>query len=258
MDSLYWTSLNPKVKLKQTNKLFWNKYAYKVKLWIPCGNYVSSYLSHRYRDVDAIEYVKRRMRNKTELFYWHSNPLMQKRVEEREQNLAVVKANPTVLEVLKKSKLETDIQFRVEEPYISLYHTKEEVLKNVINLIPKQSLKEILLEVHGLTDSEHKRKLKPNVILNSRIGYKHKVYVRLTPNIRQHGPRIVQYLKSLGKEHAYYTDAFRLELQHRGHSWHSVTYFYCNDPGVLDFINLICPGACSLDNVYKLVPKKHK
>ena len=258
MDSLYWTSLNPRVKLRPTTKLFWNQYAYKVKLWVPCGNYLSSYLSHRYRDIDAIEYVRRRARNRKENSYMLANPQMLKRIEEREERLEVFRANPTALEVLKKCKLETDIQFRVEEPYISLYHSQEQSLKDAISLMPKTALQQMLIEVHGLTDSEHKRKLKPNVILNSKIGYKHKVFLRLTPSIRQSGPQIVQYLNSLGKEHAYYTDAFRLELQLRGHSWHTTAYFYCNDPGVLDFINLICPGACSLDNLYKLVPKKHK
>lgn len=256
MDSLYWTSLNPKVKLRPTKKLFYNKYAYKVKLFVPCGNFLSSYISNTYRDIDAVSYIRKRLKSSTEIVSSLNNPIMHQRVSAKQAYLKVYHGNPTVLEILKKEKIETDIQFRVEEPYISLYHNDEQALKSVTDKLPNTT--EILLEVQGITDSEHQKQLKPKVILDSKIPYKYKVVIRLTPTIRQQGTEIVRYLDSLGTEHAMYPDSFRLELQHRGHSWHTVTYFYCNDKGVLDFLNLICPQSCAIDQVYTLVPKKHK
>lgn len=260
MDSLYWTSLNPKVKLKQTKKLFWNKYAYKVKLLVPGGNFMCSYLSNIYKNSDPAEYVRKRLQNNSSdiSINVYSSPQLTQRLTERQAKLKLYNANPTVLKILKEQKLETDVQFRVEEPFISLYYNNEEQLKNIVNKLPKQYIKDVLLEVNGITDSEHQERLKPNVILDTQVGYKYKVQLQLTQTVRQNGPQIVRYLDSLGKNSAKYPDSFRLELQHRGHSWHTQTYFYCNEKDILDFINLICPGACTLNQVYKLEPKKHK
>ena len=258
MDSLYWTSLNPKVKLKPTNKLFWNKYAFKVKLYAPCGNYLSSWLSHRYRDINAIQYINRRIHAEEKSSDYFLSQHIKNRILDRQERISIHKARPTVLEILKKAKLESDIQFRVEEPYISLYHEDEAVLQEVIQKLPKSCLQECLLEVSGILDSSHAEKLKPNVILNSKVEYKYKVFINLTANIRAHGPQILQYLETLGKENVHYTNSFKHELAVRGHAWHTVAYFYCNDVGIIDFINLICPNACSTKQVYRLVQKKHK
>ena len=257
MDSLYWTSLNPKVKLKQTNKLFWNKYAYKVKLFVPGGNYLSSWTSSMYRGVDASTYVSRRLR-RAGIFpvnVFKSSALAD-RINKREEKLSVHLSDPTTLELLKKAKLDTDIMFRVKEPNISLFHTDENVLKEVVQKLSRPEQR--LIEVHGITNSKHAKSLKPNVILNSEIPYNYKVYLRLTPNVRNNGPQILQYLDTLGKDNVSYPKSFKHELQLRGHGWHTVTYFYCKDQGILDFINLICPGACTSNQVYKLVHKKHK
>jgi len=258
MDSLYWINLNPKVKLKPTNKLFWNKYAFKVKLYAPGGNYLSSWLGHRYRDIDAVQYINRRIHAEEKSGEYFINPHIKNRILSRQERISIHKARPTVLEILKKAKLESDIQFRVEEPYVSLYHEDEAALQEVIKKLPKSCLQECLIEVSGILNSGHAEELKPNVILNSKVEYKYKVFVTLNPHIRAHGPQILQYLQTLGKENVYYTDAFKHELAVRGHAWHTVAYFYCNDVGIIDFINLICPNACSTKQVYRLVQKKHK
>jgi hypothetical protein len=252
MDSLYWNSLNPGVKLLRTNKLFWNKYAFKVKLYVPGGNYLSSWVSSMYKGIDAITYVQRRLKQHTSLNMLLLQPYHRhKGIEERQAKIDIHQADPTTLQLLKKAKMETDIQFRVEEPNISLFHNDEIVLQEVVQRLSR--LDQRLLEVSGVVDSKHAKSLKPNVILNSKVPYNYKVYLRLTHHVRHHGPKILQYLDTLGKDSVTYPDSLKHELQTRGHGWHTITYFYCNDPGILDFINLICPDACTTNQVYTLV-----
>ena len=108
MDSLYWNSLNPRVKLLRTNKLFWNKYAFKVKLYVPGGNYLSSWVSSMYKDIDAITYVQRRLKQHTLLLlqsHYRFNG-----IAERQEKIDIHQADPTTLQLLKKAKMETDIQ----------------------------------------------------------------------------------------------------------------------------------------------------
>ena len=258
MDSLYWNSLNPKVKLKQTNKLYWNKYAYRAKLLVPCGNFLSSWLSSRYRDIDAVEYIRRRIENQNQNSGFVLSSALQHNIQRRKEREQINLADATTLEILKKAKEVTDVQFRVEEPYISLYHNSEQVLQDIVGKLPKRYIGRTLLEVSGITDSEHKEQLKPNVILNTKIGYKYKVMFNLTTSVRRNGTEILQYIDTLGDDHIYLPNGFRFELMTIRHQWIHCSYFYCNDLGILDFINLISPGACELRNVYELVPKKHK
>lgn len=160
MDTSYWTQLNQTVKISKTKKLFFEKYAYKIKLYAP-GARVLRYNSERT--------IKERLDlliAQTNEFYGASYYF----------NIAVKSnlkfSDASQLEEI-KSFIENnkDIKNRIEEPYISFYSNDIEVIKTIAQF-SKERTEEVSLPY---SDGDLNKLLEGNVIVDRNNKFKYKM-----------------------------------------------------------------------------------
>lgn len=207
MDLSNWINFNPNIKIKSTNKLFYNIHLYKLTY-----------------KLDKARFIRFLDKNRFPVFF---------NVNINESDL-----NDCILfkDVLKKNK--QNLQFRIESSTLNifsndinlLYHLASNELSNFSTKIesisvPKNDNIKVALQT-GCYVSSLAGQFKYRVITKSKFfkNLEQKHYVG-------------NYLKNLGNE----IRIGKIFLNHLNNSYKYIHqgYFYCNDKGIIDLIKLI-------------------
>lgn len=170
---LYWKKLNPIVKQFPVNKLFYNKYLFKAKIYCPGGRAI--YCRNR-QDIDSFiqGIISDHYRRKYNLKYnfggsWYSNHSLH--IAERIQKFSQI----SQLEFYHDIRQKNLAHLRVEDPYVSIYETNEQALYDIIsNKFPER-----LIEIHK-PESELATDvlLKGELITSKNVEYSYKVILK--------------------------------------------------------------------------------
>lgn len=236
MDLLFWTRLNPKIIYEPTRKQFYNKYLYRLVINCPGGRLVhdkSGDMHHALRlRIQHHRYLNRGGS------WWAS------------QNKELDSASVDQLENLQElfSEFQSDIKIRIEEPTIQVYSNSKDTLKIIADRIvdktsltaiqfPKNSVQEALLK-------EGKILTKPN----SKIQYQYKVMLRDGSYPVATKRQVLAFLDNLDGEIKISNGVREMLDSEFQYLWGC--FIYVNDPGVLTFVNIICPNL--ILNIHEL------
>ena len=225
MDTSYWKTLSPNIKLLESNKQFYNQYYFRLDIYAPgCKSIKCSDIA-----LDVIkrsEWVRAYRRQGS---WW--NKQLAKYLKE---------ADVGFLYSLRDIYYEyPEVKIRTEEPKISVYATDELVIQSVAKAID-QDHRDKLISLTGPANEQTKAILDKHMILVKKAPkFKYRVWLREKQfdfGVRQ---QVLAYLDSLG-------DLVRINNHSRDnltkeHNWIWGSNFYTNDRHVATFLSLIHP-----------------
>lgn len=235
---LSWTSLNPTVNFFPVKKLFYNRYFNKIKIYCP---------GSRVLDAKTIHAMRNLLRNRLEIdfkvnYNFGGSWWNVKSIEELKVNCRVDQLN-YFYEVKQKN---TEILFRLEEPYITLYSNTEHDLFT----IAKENYPERLLEVHRPKNDQEKLIIdKGEIVAKPNEQYNYKIVLRpIKFDSKEQKHSILDYLYNLDDQiKISKTLIFQLQSPRL---WFPGGYLFTKDDTILIFINLICPDL--IGSIFKL------
>ena len=129
------------------------------------------------------------------------------------------------------------MDFRVEEPHISIYSTDENELMNIARAYPTK----IVSVERPVNDHAAEILNRGEVIVARDNGYGYKVSLREHRITNADGlKQVYEYLLTFDKDVKLTASCAHNLLSDR--YWFNTCYFYVKDPSVCTFINLIAPG----------------
>ena len=229
MDISSWNKL--RIKVVRTKKKFFGKYLYKLKVLAPGSRLINF---NRFDSIasgidDRINYIASIGKNYRGSAWFHQRAL--RRIEN---------ASVEQLEYLKAVKENnTQLNFRIEEPHVSVYAENEQDLVNLVQGLPDKST---AVEISRPYDQQSIDILnRGETITRKPVEYEYKVLFkehRVTN--RDNLIQIYNYLSGLGSDVKILPSCKRNLTTNL--FWFSQCYFYTKDPGVCTFINLIAPN----------------
>jgi len=236
MDISYWIQFNPKIEISHTTKKYFNRYLYKLVVYVPGGRAIDS------KDiVGTIEHRKVWDRDLNHFGWWGR----------RTRDLEA--ADIDFLEHIKQLKQDRTIntRVRVEEPWIQIYTESEDDLVEIVDQSPVLFKK----YTHGLSGPEDSATAE---ILNSGAiikktdnGYRYKIILKDGFYPIETKQQLCNYFDSAGKDTVKMTGGLRRALQSTTSGYMWSLYFYSNDLTMITFLNLISPGLVT--NIHELV-----
>jgi hypothetical protein len=236
MVTSYWTQLNPTVKISKTKKLFFEKYAYKIKLYAPGIGVL------RYNSSNSISERLDLLIKQTNTFYGASYYFG-----------VSVRSNLKFSDAGQLEKIKTfiqnnkDIKNRIEEPYISFYSNDIEVLK-----IPAQISEERIEEVSlPYSDSDLTKLLQGNIIVNDANNYKYKMILN---NVFK--KEIIPTLKNIFINSDIDSETKKKILRNLKDGYYPGGYVYTSEMHLAFLLNLACPNM--VKKIYNVVHSENK
>lgn len=233
MDTLPWIELNNSVKIDLTKKLFFNRYLYRVTFRV-IGARIAKVASSPRNIEEKVEnriLWDKRMKEMHEKIYEHST--RQYYIDSNFNIEQLIWWNET----LRENK---DLHSRIEEPNLSIYSNDCNQLLAIAQQEP--SKKTNLISVSLPESPETIASLNAGKVLVKKIkGYTHKVIIKdnYCENKKSGREQVLDYLESLGEE-VRLPPSCKYSLQG---NWAFGSYFYCRDPSIVTFIEMICPGT---------------
>ena len=236
MDTSYWTQLNPTVKISKTKKLFFEKYAYKVKLYVP-GVGVLRYSTSK-SIVEKLDLLIQRSNDFYGSSYYFGVAV--------KSNLKFSDAKQ--LEEIKNFiQNNKDIKNRIEEPYISFYSNDIEALK-----IPAQISKERIEEVFlPFSDGDLTNLLQGNIIVNDANNYKYKMILN---NVFK--KEIIPTLKNIFINSDIDNETKKKISRHLKDGYYPGGYIYTSEMHLAFLLNLAYPNM--VKKIYNVVHSENK
>lgn len=187
MDTLSWTRLNQTVKLKTTNKKFFNQYLFKVKLHCPFAGILRGDVYKNFHDlVDTINQRKKILESLRK-YNWAGSWF----------NSDVNYSKSVVLNDLQsvnlfKQKYQDAINVRIEEPFLSVYSNSNDILLELCSrftadrileiYFPKNNTEEEILHTGSLISNkgtEYQYRLDVKTFLFDSVTTKQKILFQL-------------------------------------------------------------------------------
>lgn len=237
MDTSFWTKLNPTVKFFPTNKLFYNKFLYKAKIYCPGSRIIYC------KSLQELEYRLASRLNMPDISYnyggswWLTN---QRESLKQHSNLDQL----TYYYKIKNS--DQTVKLRVEEPNIDIYANDEQYLHDLVSVKFPDRIKEIYKPSNSAAVSAL---LNGEIIANKRQEYDYKICVkRMFFNDITLKYSILDHLYNYDKE-VKLPESFVHNLN-SNRLFFPGGYFYLNDLRITTFIGMICPEFVS--KIFKL------
>ena len=232
----YWGDLNIDVKYVDTKKKFFNKYLYKVIVYAPASNIIVSksklsvaeQLEARIKDYEVRKNINR---------YWadHANSRYLNEASDRQLEYFRTIAK----------QYNGKIKYRSEEPHLTIYSDDLDLLFDIVSKGPRSYR---ILEVYKPASADAEAVLnRGEVIIKKPTDYGYKVVFKDGYSFPD-GHQVSDYLYNLGDEVKMTKSCIRTLTTKR--YWYSGVYFYCKDPSVTTFLNLIAPGCIA--GIFKL------
>lgn len=225
MDLSDWKTLNSNIVLKHTKKKFFNRYYYNIRYWCPGGRII---LGPDRSDIELlVEYRQSQDRNYNYGGSWRS------RLQTNKMNVHQLTDMRNV-----KSKYLDVVKFRVEEPHITLYSDKEELLYDIASNDLRQWSAH-LDTIHKPITEDVKSLLDSGAILFKKpINYKYKIICR--DGYCQNKSYIYNYLDNLQDQVKVSNTVWTMLEKQSNHIWG--VWFYTNDVQLAEFLNIIEPN----------------
>lgn len=235
-DMLYWSDLYINVKYVDTKKKFFNRYLYKTIVYAPATNIISSKSKS-----PAIVLLKERQDQHA--YFKNMNRHWANHKQDRNLNDASWAQLDYFKDAAQKHK--GQIKYRSEEPYLSIYADDPQLLFDIVSQSPMPNR---LTEVHRPANADAEAALnRGEVIVKKFTEYNYKVMFRDGYSFADDN-QVCDYLYNLGDD-VKMTKSCLKTLSGKRY-WYSGIYFYCKDPDITTFLNLIAPG--SISGIYKL------
>jgi hypothetical protein len=225
MDTSFWKSLSPEIKIESSVKQFYKQYYYKLDIYAPgcksirCNDVASNLYSRR-------EHIR---------VYNYSGSWFDKKLAKY-----LKEADLGFLLGLKDIYYEyPDVKIRCEEPRMSIYATDELMIQSVAKSIDPDHRNKII-SITGPENEELKAVLTANTILVKKPPkYRYRVWFKEKQFEEETRQQVYNYLTGLG-------DLVRMsehtrESLNKPHNWIWGCYFYTNDKGVATFVTLLHP-----------------
>jgi hypothetical protein len=225
MDTSFWKSLSPNIKIESSVKNFYREYYYKLDIRAPGCK------SIRCDDI-ALDVDRRRewVRDYKRQGSWYNKQLYK----------ALQEADISFLYSLKDLYYEyPDVKIRTEEPKISIYATDEPMIQSIARSIDPDH-RDKIISITGPENDEVKSLLNNNVILVKKPPkYRYRIWFKEKQYSSETRSQILTYLTSLG-------DLVRMsnhtrESLSKPYDWIWGSYIYSNDRDIETFIRLINP-----------------
>ena len=233
MDILFWTNLNRFVEIKDSQHLYFKKYLYRLTIHCPVGRAIYSADANMQNAIDLRTQYKRMINYGGSWGFSRSDKDLRFASAEQLEVMRSILVNKS-----------TDIKVRVEEPYVSVYATNEDHLKDIIlqfSTEHQQKLKEIVgpknKEEEALLQADKKiiRRAGP---INKKYKYQIRFKDRRVDNTVKH--QLLGYLQGLGKD--VHIPKSCKDMMSNDYGFWGV-YIYTNDISIISFIELILPGC---------------
>lgn len=242
MDILFWTKLNPNILIGEVKRSYYNQYHFKLEI-----NMVgSSFLRDPTKDI--AEQLETREKINRQVNFGGSW---------RASRLRVPNANEiAALEWLRDNKTayETDIKFRIEEPYLQAYSANETKLHQFAEaMCTAVGNNNNLFKINRPASNQHLDIIKQGyTIRNRENGYPYKVYVR-EGRYSQATKKAIHAFLVNAKDQVQMTTHFEDALLKKYESiWNC--YFYVKDKSILTMLSLIDPRFVRSIDEYHVPP----
>ena len=224
MDTLFWKTLSPKIKIGKTVKQFYKQYLYRLEINAPgCKSIKCDNIQ---QDIDQRKAHARTYGSGS----WWSRSLYAQLTE----------ADVGFLYSLKDLFYEyPDVKIRIEEPKFAIYATDETMIKSVATSIDKEQ-RFRLSKITGPASTQAADLLKQNLILVSKKpDYRYRIFFKEKRIPQESREQIINYLNSI--DDLVRVPSHMQDQMNRIGDWIWGCYFYTNDPHVADMIRLINP-----------------
>jgi hypothetical protein len=232
----FWADINPAIQFEDTRKKFFNKYLYKIVIYAPATRLILS--KSQESSVELLAERKRLMEYRTYINrYWFPRG---------GQNIADAEAQQIEYFRSVAEQYKDRIKMRVEEPNLTVYSQDEKTLFEIAENDPVRRI----IEFHRPVNVDAEAALnRGEVLIKNPTEYEYKVTFKegFTTG-KDTSTQIYEYLYNLGDD-VKMTKSCIKNLTARNY-WYTSTYFYCKDPSITTFLNLIAPG--SISGIYKL------
>lgn len=226
MDTLFWKNLSSDIEIKYTTKKFFKQYLYKLDINAPGAASIKR--DDINKDInERIEWSRR---------YSHGGSWYDRRLREQ-----LEQADIGFLYSLKDIIFEyPEIKIRIEEPKISFYADSHTMIESLARAIAPDERHYITSVTAPENNTSASLLLASNTILvRKKPKYSFRVWFREKQYNYETRLQVYNYLNGLG-------DIVKLTETIKGHltkpnDWIWGSYFYTNDPGIVDFIRLINP-----------------
>lgn len=238
MDSSFWTQLNPNIRFEPTRKQFFGKFCYKLVLELPGGRCIND-TKNSISDAIAFRIANARAHNYGGS--WRNNEINELQY-----------ADIGMLEEIKsiRNGYGKRIKVRVEEPWIQIYASSEDTLKDIALRFPRNN--NHLITVVTPESAEHEEYLRNDcVILAKDNGYTYRVTMRDGNCGIDAKIGLLNYLTALGDQVKLGASVVRQLQEKYGYMWGC--YFYTNDPSIITALNIIHPGITGKIHELKFV-----
>ena len=235
-DMSFWADINPAIQFEDTRKKFFNKYLYKIVIYAPATRLILS--KSRMSSAELLEERKQLMEYRNHINrYWFPRGAQ-----------SITEASSDQIEYFRTvaKEYKDQIKMRVEEPNLTVYSEDEKILFEIAENDPTRRI----AEFHRPVNSDAKTALnKGEVLIKMPTEYEYKITFKegFTTG-KDVSTQIYDYLYNLGDD-VKMTKSCVKNLTARNY-WYTSTYFYCKDPSITTFLNLIAPG--SISGIYKL------
>lgn len=226
MDLLYWTNLNLRDKIEPTQKLFFNKYSYRVQYYCPGSSYLRDY-SRRFwgRPDEYLEFQIETQKNYRAVGSWYPSHRFN---WTKDVKLDQIESARTLSSIIKH---------RIEEPNLAFYTTDENTVKLVVDTI-KHTDRILHLNI---PDPATLVNLNNNTVYMKRgTGYQYKIFIRDKWTGDNTATSFLTYLDNLG-EQVKISQTVRKTLEKN--TVFSSIWFYSNDLTFLPMLELIYPNC---------------
>jgi hypothetical protein len=239
MDTLFWTQLNPTVKIENSKKQFYNKFLYKLVMIVPGANIIQDNIKNPELNTTICARISKY--NKYTLTRRHFGVNVKN--NDRKRKLAEEKQINQYIKFVSKNR--DNLHLRYETPCLSIYSNDIDLLKSLA-----KSDRENLVGFHGPSDEQAKQAIERGEIIVKRInGYNLKIFLKEIIDIDlEEKKNIINCLTNMG-------DVVKLPLHcknnlERPYRWMASSYFYAQDDGIITLLNLIRPGI--VQGIFKL------
>lgn len=238
-DMLSWTKLNPTVKTVPVKKMFHGQYLNKIVVYCPAARTILVNSEYELTSV-----LHRRISDRL-LYNWGGSwsNAYQSEILQKHSNLDQLK----YFHRLYKNRKDTKIQFRIEEPYISIYSNDEQYLYDIID---GSLCNDRLLEVHRPSSIYAKNHLlKGEIVSSNYSAYNFKIY------LKSYRFESLKQQKDLANKLSNLEDCLKIPNKIKNffqsdNLFFSGGYFYCKDEETITFIRLAMPELVS--SIFKL------
>lgn len=236
MDTSFWTTLNPNIRVEATTKQYFGRFLYKMVVFAKCGRLIHSKVTI----VDAL--LERKERNRV-IYNYGGSWWQRNRLNSDDADVVLL---ATLRDI--KNEYGDKIRMRIEEPNVQIYTEDEDTLKDIaIRILPNEAVNIVSLP----ENDEVVPLLKDGAIIkHTPQEYKYKVIFRDGRYNIQIKHQVLQYLINLDKDTVKLPqNCVSMLGNSMEYSWGM--YFFTNDKSVVTFISLIAPTLVS--NIHELV-----